>query len=72
MAEFDIDDPVRRMSEAGYRVNVAPVTDEAVGTTTYHALAVDDHAGEYRIVSAASRPEALMNLVRQLGLEGPD
>ena len=66
--ERNLDDPVRRMREAGYRVNVAPVTDRAGGTTTYHALAVG-YAGEYRIVSAATEPKALVDLAKQLGLE---
>jgi hypothetical protein len=71
MMETKLDDPVRRMREAGYRVSVAEVRDWVTGATLYHALAIDE-AGEYRIVSAPTELRALAELAKELGLEDQD
>ena len=56
------------IERAGYPVTVASTTDDATGTTTYTATAVDD-AGGRRLVTAPSGMQALFELADQIGFE---
>ncbi len=56
------------IERAGYPVTVASTADDATGTTTYTATAVDD-AGGRRFVTAPSGLQALFELADQIGFE---
>ena len=56
------------IERAGYPVAVASTTDDATGTTTYAATAIDD-AGGRRLVIAPSGLQALFELADQIGFE---